>query len=185
MFSITATEQAIYCYLQLLGISTKHILGDIAAVKLALWKSGVSATNNVYKVLCKLVDLGLVVRDGTVFRLPHIKSTWTQHCQLLTETLAELIKLPYEIDIHREKPLPIGLRPDALVLLKNKGLGRCLVVEVCNTETSQYLQTKLTAWESWENSTEFLSELFGYRIPHYEFLIIGIDHSKSLKMEDL
>jgi hypothetical protein len=182
MFPCSAIEDLALYYFGLLKIATKHEIGDLLSAITGKWTPGVSATNNAYKLLNKLVDLRKLKRDGIVYSLPHVKAKWTPHTEALTKTLVELLKKYPDSLIYREKLVPIG-RPDALVLLRHENKGRLLVVEICNTETEQYLESKIRAWGSWKDSTQFLSELFGYRIPHCEFYIVGKDHPKSIKEE--
>jgi hypothetical protein len=181
MTQLSVTDLILHLF-NLLKIATKHEIGDLLSAITGKWKPGVSASNQAYKHLQPLVDVRKLKRNGIVYFLPHVKATWTPHTEFLTKTLVDLLKLYPDSLIYREKLLPIKIRPDALVLLKNGDKGRLLIVEVCNTETEKYLESKIVAWQSWD-ALPYLSELFGYRIPHYEFYIVGKDHPKSIKEE--
>ncbi|MHC1743943.1 MAG: hypothetical protein AB9873_13045 [Syntrophobacteraceae bacterium] len=151
-----------------LVIADKHVIGEIMAGR-GVWKAGTSAVNNSYKDLVKLVELGRLEKCDGFFRLVGCRSDYKEHAQLLTQYLANIIK-SYQCVIYREHEVkPISLRSDAIVLLIKENKGRCLVVEVVNQETQQYLNQKREAWK-WDGATEYLSGLFGYRIPYFEFL---------------
>jgi hypothetical protein len=181
MTQLSVTE-LILRFFKSIKVARKHEVGDFLAHTTGKWTPGVSATNQAYKHLRPLVDLRKLIQDGVVFKLPHVKATWTPHTELLTKTLVELLKKYPDSLIYREKLLPIGLRPDALVLLRHEGKGRLLIVEACVTETEQYLEHKIKTMKSWD-PLPYLSELFGHNIPHYEWFIEGKDHPLSVKEE--
>jgi hypothetical protein len=57
-----------------------------------------------------------------------------------------------------------------LIIKDNRGL--CLILEVCNTEPEQYFQSKVNVWNNWPGSLEYLSQLFKYKIPHFDIVKI-------------
>lgn len=153
-----------------LQISDKHTIGDIMSYR-GKWKPGTSASNNSYKYLKELADLGELVQGKGYFKIPTCKSEYGEHAQLLTKALAKLFKTPYEPIIFREKTIQeVGLRPDAIVLLKNGNKGRCFVLEVVNNELPIYLEHKKNIWKSWGEDLNYLSKLFGFKIPYYDFI---------------
>jgi hypothetical protein len=163
-----ANIDAIEEIMRQLVIADKHTIGEIMAHR-GVWKAGISAVNNSYKELVKLVELGRLEKGDGFFRLPGCRSEYQEHSQLLSKCLANIIK-SYQSVIHREHEVkPLGLRADAIVLLIKENMGRCLIVEVVNNETKEYLNQKRQAWK-WDGATKYLSELFGYRIPYFEFV---------------
>jgi hypothetical protein len=167
-----AHEQEVMKVMETLRIADKHTVGQIMSVRVG-WKTKVSAPNQAYKALGGLADLGKIEKHQGYFRLPGCRSEYGEHARLVTQAIAVLlIKYPDSI-IHREHTIPeVGLRPDALVLIKNQNMGICIVLEVLVNETEEYYRSKENTWRSWEGATEYLSKLFGYRIPH--FLIIPV-----------
>ena len=103
-----------------------------------------SARVNAQKKLDKLVAEGLLEKGSGFYRVPGCKSEFKEHAQLITKTLAEVLKLPITSIIHREVVIPeVGLRSDAIVLLTKDNQGLCLILEVMNHEPPEYLQMKL------------------------------------------
>lgn len=167
-------EETIYQLMESLVISDKQTIGDIQASK-GLWSPGPSAVNNSYKALCNLSDLGKLTKGDGYFKLPDCRSEYKEHAQLITKALAEILKLDVQSTIKREVVISeVGLRPDAIVLITKDNHGICLILEVCNNETPEYLQSKINVWESWQGDTQFLSRLFGIKIPHYEVVPVTV-----------
>ncbi len=163
-------EETIYGLMESLVIASKHVVGDIMAHK-GIWTAGTSSVNNSYKALNSLVDLGKLEKGDHYFRIKGCKSEYAEHAQLLTKTLADIIKFNYTAKIFREHTIAEkGLRPDALVLLSRLNEGLCLVLEVCNNETAEYLNQKINTWNNWEGATDYLSELFQVCIPHFNII---------------
>lgn len=166
-----AHEKIIMELMEALRIADKHIVGKIMARR-GHWKAGSSATNNSYKVLSELVELKQLEKRAGYFRLPGCKSEYQEHARLLTEVLAELLIRYPESVIHREHLIrEVGLRPDAICLLRNRGRGACLILEVKNTESEQYLESKLNVWRHWEGAPRYLAELFGRPIPWFDIAV--------------
>jgi len=148
-------------------------VGGILHAK-GLYSSVHSARVQAQKALNSLVELGKLEKGTGYYRTLGCKSEYAEHARLLTRSLAELFKNEAEPVIFREHSISeIALRPDALVLLKKEGQGLCFVLEVCHTETPEYLNQKITAWRNWDNALGFLSALFGCRIPHFEIVVVG------------
>jgi len=166
-----AHEEMIYGLMESLVIADKHVIGDLMAHK-ELWTKGVSAVNNSYKALNLLVDSGKLIKGDGFFKLPDCKSEYKEHAQLLTKTLAEILKLNYQTKILREPTLKdVGLRPDAIVFLTNGNKGLCFILEVCNNETPEYLMQKIHTWENWSEAKENLSTLFNNLIKQYDIVV--------------
>jgi len=165
-----AHESTIFEIMEALVIADKHVIGDIMAHK-ELWTKGVSAVNNSYKALNCLVECGKLVKGDSYFKLPHCKSNYEQHARLLTRALAEILKTNPNCRIFREHTIAEkGLRPDALVLLKKENQGMCLVLEVCHNETENYFEQKMNTWRYWSGAAAYLSQLTGYRVPHFDIV---------------
>jgi hypothetical protein len=158
-----------------LKISDALTVGEILHAK-GVYSNLQSSRVNAQKKLNELVALGKLKRVHTYYRTLDCKSEFKEHARLLTRVLAELFKLPdIEPIIYREHTIPeIGLRPDALVLLTKHDQGLCLVLEVLINETESYFQMKKNTWDNWPDATEYLSELFNYKIPHFELLPITV-----------
>jgi len=155
--------------MNLLVIADTKTIADLMVHK-GFWKTGNPYANS-YKYLRELTQLDKLVKGEGYFKLPNCKSEYAEHAQLLTQALALIIKTPYEPVIYREKTIDeVGLRPDALVLLKNADKGRCFILEVVNNELPMFLEKKKNAWETWQDDLDYLSRLFGYKIPHYDFV---------------
>jgi hypothetical protein len=168
-----AHEETIYGLMEQLVIADKHVVGDLMANK-ELWTAGVSAVNNSYKALNTLVDAGRMERGDGYFRLPGCKSEYKEHAQLLTKSLAEILKIKINSKIVREATLnEIGLRPDALVLLTKENQALCFILEVCNNEFPEFLQQKVNAWKQWDGSLEILSQLFKTKIKAFDIVVSG------------
>jgi hypothetical protein len=177
---IMAHEEMVEGLMNQLVISDKHVIGDIMAHK-GIWTKGTSASNNSDKALTVLTKFGKVEKVKSFYRLPSCKSEYKEHAQLLTKSLAEIIKLRFTAKILREPTLnEIGLRPDAIVLLENGNQGLCFILEVCNNETEEYLNQKINVWEHWEGAKEYLSNLFGTPIKAFNVLVAG-GHSDNFK----
>ncbi len=165
-----AHEQEVLGVMEALRIADKHIVGEVMAVKVG-WKPGVSATNNAYKALLGLAELGKVEKGSGYFRMPGCKSDYGVHAKLLSRILAEILKLPFGSTIIREHIIPeTGLRPDALVLLIQENRALCMVLEVVSHETEQSLQTKRNTWNAWPEACRYLGQLFGTSIAHFDFV---------------
>lgn len=166
-----AHEETIFELMEGLVIADKHIIGDLMAHK-NIWTAGTSSINNSYKALNNLVDAGKLEKgDSSYFRLKGCKSNYCEHAQLLTKALADILKFNYTTKIFREHTIAEkGLRPDSLILLTRVNEGICFVLEVCNNETPEYLQQKINTWNAWDGATEYLSQLFGVKIPHFDIV---------------
>lgn len=165
-----AHEDTIHGIMESLVIADKHIVGDIMSSK-GIWTEGTSASNNADKVLKN--DHRLEKIDG-YYRLIGCHSTYAEHSKLLTQYLADILKLNLITKIFREKTLnEIGLRPDALVLLIKDNQVICFILEVCNNEFPEFLQQKVNAWCQWEGALKALSQLFETRIKEIDFVVSG------------
>ena len=133
-----------------------------------------SARVQAQKALNSLADLGKLEKGKGYYRTLDCKSEYAEHARLLTKSLAELFKTKAEPVIFREHSISeVALRPDALVLLKREGQGLCFVLEICHTETPEYLNQKITTWRNWDNALGFLSGLFKCNVPHFEIVVVG------------
>ncbi len=148
----------------------KHI-GDDLADKVG-WTPGQSATVQAGRALDNLVGLGKLKKEKGWYMIPTCKAKPGEHAELLTEHLIQIRK-KFTARIVREHFIEeISLRPDSLVLLMSKDRGFCFVLEIVNHETEEYLQGKMNVWKNWQGATQYLSELFGYKVPHFEFIAL-------------
>lgn len=170
-----ANEEAVMELMSQLVIADKHIIGDLMAYK-GFWTAGVSAVNNSYKALNTLVDAGRLERGEGYYRLSECKSEFKEHAQLLSKSIAEILKLKLNVKVLREVTLnEIGLRPDALVLLIKYDRFACFVLEVCNHEINfpEFLIQKVNAWRQWDKALETLSQLFQTPIKAFDIVVSG------------
>jgi hypothetical protein len=160
--------------IQSLRVADSLTVGEIFLAK-GLYSNLQSARVNAQKKLNELVALGQLEKADNYYRTPDCKSEYKEHARLLTKVLAELFKLPsVEPVIYREITTPVGLRPDAIVLLTKENQGLCLILEVLINETEAYFQMKKNTWDNWPEATRYLSELFNYKIPNFELLPITV-----------
>ena len=176
---LMTNEELIELFMRQVVIADKHTVGDYMA-SIGRWSEGVSAVNNSYKWLNTLVDAGKLVRGDGFYRLPDCKSEYADHARALTKALAEILKLNLDTHILREHTIAEkGLRPDALVLLTKEGRGLCFVLEVCVNEREDYLNQKINTWFLWDGANQYLSQLFGKRIKHFEIVTVGLDTERT------
>lgn len=156
-----------------LKITDALTVGEILQAK-GIYSNPQSARVNAQKKLNDLVALGKLERCDGYYRTLDCKSEYKEHSRLITKALAEILKLTtdnLQVIIYRELTIVnVGLRPDAICLITKDNQGYCFILEVCNNETEEYLQQKINTWNNWEDSLKFLSQLFGYKIPHFEIL---------------
>jgi len=173
-------------FMQSLRIADPLIIGEILLAK-KLYSNLQSARVNAQKKLNALVALGQLQKGTGYYRTLDCQSEYKEHSRLITKALAEVLKLEVQSTIFREIAIPeVGLRPDAICLLTKDDRGYCLILEVCNNETPEYLQSKINTWSNWQEDTLYLSKLFGYKIPHYEIVPITVmDGFKSFLREAL
>jgi hypothetical protein len=151
-------------------IASPALAADYLISQGARWKPGPSATNNAYKLLKELADTGQLTRHTGYFSLPGCKSDWKNpHVRLLSEALVNILKTYPQSVAHREIHVPqIGVRADSIILIKNQNMGLCIVLELLVTETNP--EHKIHTWEGWEGSLEYLSRLFGVKIPSFSII---------------
>ena len=159
--------------LQALKIADTLTVGEILQAK-GLYSTLQSARVNAQKKLNELVAQGALERGHGFYRTVGCKSEYKEHSALLTKALAELFKLPdVEPIIYREITIPeVGLRPDAICLLTKDNQGLCLVLECLINETETYYEMKQNTWKNWSRATDYLSQLVGFKIPHFELVPI-------------
>jgi len=167
-----AHDDKVLRVMESIKIADKHVLAQIMASQ-GIWKAGTSAVNNSYKALTDLTAMGKLVKGDGYFKTPDCRSEYADHARLLTKSLSELYKHSDPIIFREHTITEVAIRPDALVLSTKSGKGICFVLEVCHTETPEYLNQKVTTWRNWDNSLNYLSELFGYKIPHFEIVVDG------------
>lgn len=168
-----AHEDTVYEVMQKLVIADTKLIAEIMSAK-GIWTAGTSAYQNSYKALTTLTALNKLVKGSDYWKLPECKSEYQDHAKLLTQSLAEILKLNIPSIIFREITIPaIGLRPDSLILLKEGGEGLCFVLECVHNETEQYLASKISAWRHWDNTLPHLSQLFKFKIPHFLIATTG------------
>lgn len=146
-----------------LKVASKH---DVAEL-MTNWKEGPSRVNNSKKFLD---DLPIEKCDG-YFRWPGCKSEYKDHAQALTKALVKILKVNATHHIHREKLIPeLGLIPDAICFLTRGEKAICFIYEACLSEKAEYTEMKERAFRDWPQKLSFLSDLFNFPVPHYDFI---------------
>lgn len=108
----------------------------------------------------------------TVYMLPHLTG-YTEHDELITDAIVQLM-MRWDVSVVREKRIPdIALQPDAICYVTSNRHACILIVEAINTETQAYFQQKKTVWERWSGALEYLSNLFGVKVPFYHLVTHG------------
>ncbi len=161
--------------MQSLKIADSKSLGEILLAR-NVYSTLQSARVNAQKKLNELVAQGALEKGAGYYRVIGNRSEFHDHSRFLTKLLAELYKLPdIEPRIFREHVIDeVGLRPDAICVLIKHNRGVCLILEAILNEPEKYLEMKRTTWTHWEGATDYLSKLFGYKIPHYEIVPITV-----------
>ncbi len=130
----------------------------------------------------KEVKLEKIGKRG-VYMLPNLTG-FRNHDEMLTKAFVELWK-HWDVDIRREMLVEqVGLRPDGICLVKNGDKKSCLIIEAVNFENEIYFNQKKSTWEGWAGAKEFLSELFGVKIPYFHLITYGREMPNSITLED-
>lgn|GEM_PF-543054 len=180
-----AHESTVLEIMEVLKVADDKIIGEIMASK-GIWSEGQSTRTNSLKSLKTLADLRKIERCNGFFRTLDCKSDYKDHAKLLTKALAEILKLNFPVKIYREITIPEkGLRSDAICLITKDNHGLCFVLEVIHNETQEYFKQKLTTWKTWNEATQYLSKLFGYKIPCFSVITAGQRMFDVLTLDDL
>ncbi len=167
-----AHEEEVFEVVDILKVTDRQPVGDILANRLG-WRSGTSAANQAFKALCNLASVGRIEKHRGFFRMPGTKSDYGIHDRLTTGAISQLLICRPGSIIYREHTIAeVGLRPDILALIVRGQEARCAVIELANFESESSLVAKRHVWDSWAGGAEYLSRLFGYRIPHFEFIAL-------------
>jgi hypothetical protein len=167
-----AHEDTVLLIMQQLRIASDKDVGEVMAHR-GIWTTGKSPRNQSNRAMKELTDLGKLERGNGFYRIPGCKSEYADHARLLTASLVKILTLPHHAIIHREYTFPNGLRSDAVVLLKKENKGICFILEVCHTETHEYLEGKKNEWLRSVTAKDELSNLFGYRVRSFGFVVEG------------
>lgn len=88
--------------------------------------------------------------------------------------------------IFREHYVPkLDRRADALVLLTQGNMGFCFLLEAVHEEKEEYLANKIWSWKEWPDATEYLSNLFKVKIPHFDIITVRDGESLCAKLPPL
>jgi hypothetical protein len=165
-------EEQVFSLFSCLKIADDKTIGEIMASR-GYWTAGTSARNNSFKVLKSLADQQLIRKGKGYFATLDCKSEYGQHAQLLTQALAQILKVT-PATIFREHTISeIGLRPDAICLITKNNQALCFVLEVIHNEKIEYFAMKHSTLKIWDGATDYLSQLFGYEIPHFSVITSG------------
>ena len=143
-----------------------------------------SARVQAQKALNNEVELNHLEKCKGFYRVPGCKSEHGEHSRLLTQYLVEILKVT-DATIYREHIVSeIGLRPDALVLITHGDRGLCVILEVVHNETQEYLKQKVSAWNGWTGSNQYLSQLFGCLIQGFSIVTAGVSFPDCVTFDD-
>jgi len=166
---------------RILEIMQKVVIANIQTIAatieaLGIWQAGDSTYQNVYKCLNLLVKEGKLIKEKNYYKIPACKSNFDSHAINLTCDLASILKSYPQSIIYREHTISeVGLRPDALVLIRKinqeGGGAACAIVYECVLqERPEYLTKKENIWKTWQGALTFLTNLFNQKIPYFEFV---------------
>jgi hypothetical protein len=163
-----AYAEEVSSLLSILKVADDKTIGEIMSSR-GHWTAGTSARNNSFKILKSLADQQLIRKGKGYFSTLDCRSDYGTHARLLTQALAQIIKLTtVNHQIFREHLITEkGLRPDAICLITKDNQGLCFILEVVHNETPEYFKQKVSTWRTWTGATQYLSQLFGYEIPHF------------------
>jgi hypothetical protein len=180
-----AREEEIRRIMEALVIADDKVIGEIMAAR-GVWGEGQSSRVQSGKSMKNLADLNRLEKGDGFYRIPGCKSEYKDHAKLLTKQLAEILKAYPESIIHREHDLTkeCGLRPDAICLATKDDHGFCFILEVLVSETETYFESKINTWAGWSGATEYLSKLFGYRIPNFSIIPIRAGENISIPRKE-
>lgn len=160
-------------FTRLLRVTDTKGVAEIAAAR-GFYKEGASAVTNVNKVFQEMILTGELERCDGFYRIKGSEDTFKEHSRLLTKSLIDIIKLPYQHIVKREFSITEkGLRPDAIGVIRNEDRAICYVLEVCNSEEKPYLLQKVNTWRMWREAKECLGKIFGLTIPEFHIVVSG------------
>ncbi len=167
-----AHEEEIKRIMEALVIADDKIVGEIMAAQ-GIWGEGQSARVQAARALKNLASTNQLEKGVRFYRLPGCKSEYGEHAKLISQAIARLkTNFPNSI-IHREHTvIEVGLCPDIMAMVIGGQEANCAIIEIVNHETERYLESKLNVWDQWSGACQYLSRLFGYRIPHFEFIAL-------------
>lgn len=178
-----AHEEIIERTIKTLQKATAREIGAVLFFK-GLVSSIESGDATCRRVLMDLISKGTIKKEGSCFMLPNLQG-YNDHDKKLTGGIIEFVRR-WDCEIYREHSVTeVGLRPDALILVKAGERGACIILEVVNKEKDEYLKQKLTTWNGWKSSLNYLSGLFGVNVPHFTFCTYGRNFEGISEMPDL
>jgi hypothetical protein len=162
--------------LEILKVADDGLIGHVAADIFGLnWrKEGLSRRNNAHKVLDQLAFTNQIQKGKGFYAVKGYQGEYREHDRAVTECIAKIILLKRPVTIHRERPLPNGLRPDVVGLIGMDGKALAFVLEVCINEADAYLDQKVTTWK--HDNGKPLQNVFGIGIPQVALVVFGKDH---------
>lgn len=168
---------------QSLQIFTALIIGEILYFQNPnKYKNLHSARVQAQKLLNSLAEQGKLEKCKGFYRVPGCKSEFKPHRKKLSYTVAHFFKIPSIQPIVKcEQSFPVGLIADCCFLLIKNDVARCGILEVVNYEKRPYLQSKINEWRNWKDALTALSELFNYKIPHFDIVTAGIEHEGTFE----
>jgi hypothetical protein len=135
------------------------------------YKKGPSRYTNANKHLEYWAGLKKIEKCDGFWRMPGCRAEYSPHTKALTIAIGKILKVEATHHIHREYQISeIGLRPDLICFLTRGDKAICFLLEICLTEKESYTEMKERAFKDWPDKLKFLSDLFHYPIPHYDFI---------------
>lgn len=167
-------ESEVMDVMKKVGIARDADVGEYLAARGYYRMENLSARNNARKILKYLTEQGRLEEGGggEWFRVRGgSRSEHKQHSRSLTRALVKILKAFPDSQVIREKEIPdVKLVPDSLVLITKENKGLVCVLEAVTEETPEYLRSKYDVWQNWDKALNFLSQTFGYRVPHFEIV---------------
>lgn len=166
-----AHEELIERLIRNLNKATARQIGEILHAR-GLVSSIESGDATCRRTLNDMVTKGELKKENSCYMLPHL-SGYGEHDRKLTEGLMLLLK-NWECVVYREHTIEeVGLRVDSIVFVDGGDRHACLIVECVNTETDSYLLQKVSVWQGWKNSLEYLGDLMAITVPYFVFCTYG------------
>jgi hypothetical protein len=153
-------------------VANDDVIGNTARQIFNLnWKEGLSSRNQAHKILDELALTHKIQKGKGFYAVKEYQGEYKEHDRLVTHCIAQFILLKLPLTVYREVSFPIGIRSDIVALIGKNGKGTCVIVEVANNETPEYLNQKMVAWKNWQGANEALEQLFDAPIPYFSVII--------------
>lgn len=170
--------------IQQLKVFSMAQLATVAHEKHEIGSSIQSAKAILSRHIKPMVEMGELKKTGAVYHLPHLKGTG-EHAMKTTDVAVELLRHWSDVTLFRERRIhEVSMQPDLMAHIKDGERSCILIVETMINETENYFQSKRSTWEGWAGATEFLTELFGVKVPYFHLCTYGKSVTNVLTLAD-